>query len=161
MGRSKFNVDQNAATRSCDGITFDSALEMRYYQEIVRPKQESGELLHYELQKSYVLQPGFTRQDGKKIRPVTYVADFYLEFADGSTQVIDTKGFPDSVCQLKRKLFWFIYPDVEYHWVAYSKKWGGWLEYETLRKLRKEEKRKKKKEELKNGKAAGKEDLSE
>ena len=151
MGRSKYNVDQNAETRSCNGITFDSALEMRYYQEIVLPKMESGELKHYELQKVYVLQDGFTRLDGKKIRPVTYVADFYLEFADGSVQVIDTKGMPDNVCQLKRKLFWFLYPDVEYHWVAYSKKWGGWLEYEELTRLRREARRTKKKEEKTNG----------
>ena len=134
MGRSKYNVDSNTSTRTCDGIVFDSVFEIRYYKEIVCPKMESGELVAYELQKKYNLQPGFTRNDGKKVQPIDYVADFYLEFSDGHTEVIDTKGYPDSVCKMKRKLFWYCYPDLEYHWLTYVKKRGGWIDYEYFYK---------------------------
>lgn len=152
MERSKFNVDKDKEKRTHDGIVFDSQLEMRYYRDVLRPKVESGEVTHYELQKKYTLQPGFTR-NGKKVLPITYVADFYIEYADGHTEVIDTKGCPDSVAKLKRKLFWHTFPDTDYRWITYVKKWGGWLEYETVQALRKEAKRgKEKKEDTANGK---------
>lgn len=151
MDRSKFNVDKDKEKRSCDGIVFDSRMEMRYYRDVLCPKVESGEVTHYELQKRYELQQGFSR-NGKRVMPITYIADFYIEYADGITEVIDIKGCPDSVAKLKRKLFWHVYPQVDYRWITYSEKWGGWIEYETVQALRKEEKKKKdNKEELKNG----------
>lgn len=142
MGRTKFNVDKEVSERTYNGIVFDSKLEMRYYCEVVCPGVDSGQIKHFELQKEYELQPKFT-YGGKSIRPIIYVADFYLEFADGHTEVIDTKGMPDSVAKLKRKLFWFHYPNIQYRWLAFSKKWGGWLDYDVLQKLRRDEKRKK------------------
>ena len=151
MERSKFNVDKDKEKRTYDGIVFDSQLEMRYYRDVLCPKVESGEVIHYELQKCYELQPKFSR-NGKTVLPVTYVADFYIEYANGDVEVIDTKGCPDSVAKLKRKLFWYHFPDVNYRWITYVKKWGGWLEYEAVQSLRKEEKRsKKKKEDADNG----------
>lgn len=144
MDRSKFNVDRDKEKRTCDGIVFDSQLEMRYYRDVLRPGVESGKIRNYELQKKYVLQPKFKR-NGKSVLPITYVADFYIEYMDGHIEVIDTKGFPDSVANLKRKLFWYCYPDVDYKWITYVKKYGGWLEYEAVQSLRKEAKKAKKK----------------
>lgn len=44
------------------------------------------------------------------------------------------------------------YPDIDYKWITYVQKWGGWLEYEVVKELRKEAKRSKnKKEEPDNG----------
>lgn len=146
MERQKFNVDADKEKRTCDGVVFDSGLEMRYYRDVLCPQVESGEVRRFELQKEYVLQPEF-RRDGKTVRPITYVADFYIEYADGSVLVVDTKGCPDSVAKLKRKMFWYVYPEVPYRWLTYVKKWGGWLDYETVKKLRAEERRKKKREE--------------
>ena len=151
MERTKFNVDKDKQKRTCDGIVFDSQLEMRYYRDVLCPGVESGAITHYELQKKYELQPKFSR-NGKTVLPITYVADFYIEYSDGRCEVIDTKGCPDSLAKLKRKLFWYHYPTIEYHWITYVKKWGGWLEYEKVQSLRKEAKTDKdKKEDSNNG----------
>lgn len=152
MARTKFNVDKDATIRTYDGIVFDSRLEMRYYSEVVLPGVDSGQIKTYELQKKYELQPKF-KHDGKTVLPITYVADFYIEYSDGHIEVVDTKGMPDNVARLKRKMFLYHYPDIQFRWVSYSKKWGGWLDYETIQSLRREEKRSKnKKEEPDNGK---------
>ncbi len=135
--RSKFNVSKNKDKRTSSGIVFDSELEKRYYEEVVIPKYESGEITHYELQKKYVLQEKFTRPNGEKIRQIDYVADFYIEYADGKIEVIDTKGMGDSVAKLKRKMMYYLYPTLDYKWISYAKKYGGWLEYDQLQKLRK------------------------
>lgn len=146
MARTKFNVDKDKEKRTCDGIVFDSKLEMKYYRDVLCPKVGSGEITHYELQKKYELQPKYTH-NGKNVQAITYVADFYMEYSDGRIEVVDTKGCPDNVAKIKRKLFWYIYPDIDYKWITYVKKWGGWLEYETVNGLRKQAKRRRNKEE--------------
>lgn len=145
MERSKFNVDKDKSKRTYNGIEFDSQLEMKFYRDVLCPGVESGNITHYELQKKYELQPKFLHND-KTILPINYVADFYIEYNDGTSVVIDTKGCPDSVARLKRKLFLYRYPDTDYRWVTWSKKWGGWRNYDEVEALRKEEKRMKKKE---------------
>ena len=128
-------------------------MEMRYYRDVILPHTRSGDITHYELQKPYTLQPKFTR-GGKTIQPITYVADFYIEYSDGHIEVIDTKGCPDSVAKLKRKMFWYAFPDINYRWICYSKIDGneingGWCDYEyekEQRKIRKEAKKKAKEE---------------
>lgn len=126
--------------------------ETLVYSDVVLPGVENGEIKRFELQKKYELQPSFIYR-GKSILPITYVADFYIEYSDGHIEVIDTKGMPDNVAKLKRKLFWFRYPDIQYRWLSYSKKWGGWLDYDTIQKMRRAEKRSRnKKEEMCDGK---------
>lgn len=142
IARSKFNVDKNTEKRTYDGIVFDSILEMKYYRDVLCPLVESGDVVEYELQRPYELQPKFVH-DGLSVRPITYVADFYMKFKDGSEIVVDTKGCPDSVAILKRKLFWFHYPDVNYQWMTWVKKFGGWITYEECKELRKQEKKRK------------------
>lgn len=135
--RSKYNVDSDKTKRTYDGIVFASVMEMRYYRDVVLPLARSGEITHYELQKEYQLQPKYIH-DGKTVRPITYVADFYIEYADGRVEVIDTKGCADSVAKIKKKMFMYQYPDLPYRWITYVKKWGGWLDYDEVIKLRKE-----------------------
>lgn len=145
MSRSKFNVDvKDVAKRTCDGIVFDSVLEMKYYRDVLCPLVESGDVVYYELQKPYELQPKF-EHDGKKVNPITYVADFFIRYKDGREVVIDTKGCPDSAALLKRKLFWYVYQTTPYRWMCYSKIDGGWVDYEIVKKNRAERKRLKKK----------------
>ncbi len=122
---------------------FDSVLEMKYYRDVICPKLESGEIIKCELQKPYELQPEFIH-DGKTVLPIKYVADFAVTYKDYRIEVIDTKGMPDTTAKLKRKLFWYVYPDIEYKWITYVKKYGGWLEYDLVKKLRSQEKRNKK-----------------
>lgn len=151
MYRSKFNVDKDKSKRTYNNIVFDSQLEMKYYRDVLCPGVESGCIKYYELQKKYELLPGFIR-NGKRVLPITYVADFYVEYADGHIEVIDTKGMPDNVAKIKRKLFWFKYPSVDYRWITYIKKFGGWLDYEQAKIMRKEEKRNKdKREDINDG----------
>ena len=140
--RSKFNVDKDVSKRTFDGIVFDSVMEMKYYRDVLCPKVESGEITMVQLQMPYELQPKFIH-NGKSVQPIKYIADFYVVYADGREEVIDTKGMPDSVALIKRKMFWFVYPEVDYKWITYVKKFGGWLDYETVKQLRKEEKKKK------------------
>lgn len=151
MERTKFNVDKDKEKRTHNGITFDSRLEMKYYCDVLCPKVESGEVTSIELQKKYELQSGFLRNN-KKVLPITYVADFCVEYADGHIEVVDTKGMPDKVAKIKRKLFWYKFPDVDYKWVTYVEKFGGWVDYEKAKSMRKEAKRNKNiKEDTNNG----------
>ena len=143
MARSKYNVDKDTAKRTYNNIVFDSVLEMKYYRDVILPNVESGLIKYYELQQEYELQPKFTH-NGKTVLPIKYVADFYIEYTDGHKEVIDTKGLPDSVALLKRKMYWYHYPDVDYKWITYVKKYGGWLDYDTVKKLRSQEKKNKK-----------------
>lgn len=139
--RTKFNVDKNTIKQtSNDGIIFDSGLEKRFYEEVILPDVQSGIIAKYELQKKYVLQNEFKRK-GHNVRAITYVADFYVKLTNGKEFVLDTKGMPDSVAKLKRKLFWKTFPEIDYYWVAYSKVDGGWLDYEFIQKQRRIRKR--------------------
>lgn len=119
---------------------FDSVLEMKFYRDVILPKMESGEIIYYELQKKYILQDGF-EHDGKRVLPITYIADFYIEYSDGRIEVIDIKGCPDTTAKIKRKLFWYKYPDINYQWKTYVKKFGGWGCYDEFNRLRREAKR--------------------
>ncbi len=135
----KYHVPKDKSLRTCDGIIFDSVLEMRYYREVLIPGVESGEIVNYELQKKYQLQPGFTH-NGQHIRAVDYVADFVITYRDGHVAVVDTKGKADATALLKRKLFYYKYPDIDYQWIGYSKIDGGWMPYDEIKKKRKERK---------------------
>lgn len=142
--RTKFNVDsKNIQKRTCDGIVFASILEMKYYRDVLCPMVESGEVTYFELQKPYVLQPEF-KHNGKSVRAITYVADFFIRYADGREEIIDTKGCPDTTAKIKRKLFWYVFPDAVYRWVGFSLIDGGWVDYEVIKKNRAERKRQKK-----------------
>ena len=148
IARTIFNVDKDTEKRTCDGIVFDSVLEMKFYRDVLCPLVKSGDVVHFELQKPYELQPKFSH-NGKAVKEITYVADFFIVYNDGTSVVIDTKGCPDSVAFLKRKLFWYHYPDVDYRWICYSKIDGGWCEYEFVKKQRAERRKAKKEKENK------------
>lgn len=115
-------------------------MEMKYYRDVLCPMVESGDVVYYELQKPYELQPKFIH-DGRPVQPIKYIADFYIVYKDGYEEVIDTKGYADSTATLKRKLFWYVYPDICYKWVCYSKQDGGWCDYNYVKKMRSERKR--------------------
>ena len=140
-GRTKFNVSKDTSKRTYDGIIFDSELEMKYYRDVLLPLVQSGEIVKYELQKPYELQPKF-KHNGKTVQPIKYVADFFIVYKDGHEEIIDTKGQPDNIAILKKKMMWYKYPDIDYKWVTFVKKFGGWIEYDEYKRLKREEKRK-------------------
>ena len=148
---SKFNVDMDTEKRTYGGVVFDSVLEMRFYRDVLCPLEKSGDIVCCELQKPYELQPEFVHDD-KKVQPIKYVADFFIRYKDGQEVVIDTKGCPDKTALLKRKLFWYKYPNVTYRWICYSKVDGGWCDYEFVKKQRAKRKREKLRFERQTGK---------
>lgn len=133
--RTKFNISKDKEKRTYNNIVFDSILEMKYYRDVILPLVESNDITYLELQKPYELQPKFTH-DNKSVQSIKYVADFYVRFSDGREEVIDTKGCPDSVAKIKRKMFWYHYPNIIYRWVSYSKIDGGWCDYDYIKKRR-------------------------
>lgn len=141
--KTKYNIDKDAYRRTYDDIVFDSVTEMKFFRDFVLPRVGSGEIVFYELQKPYELQPKFEYQ-GRIVQPIKYVADFYLVYSDGSEVVIDVKGMADGVAKIKRKIFHFVYPETNYVWVSYSAKDNGWINYDELQALRRERKRKSK-----------------
>ena len=147
-GRSKFNVSKNTKVREYGDIIFDSVLEMRYYKEYVLPKISTGEIISCCMQVPYELQPKFY-YNGIVQRAIIYKADFELTYKNGKKEVIDIKGFADATAKLKRKLFYFKYPLVNYKWICYSKIDGGWCEYDYVQKARAERKKEKKANEKK------------
>lgn len=116
---------------------------MKFYKDWIIPKIASGDIISCEMQVKYELQQKFIH-DGRTVLPIVYIADFVVTFANNHTTVYDTKGLPDSVALLKRKMFWYKYPDIDYQWISYSKIDGGWVMYEVVKKGRAERKKNKK-----------------
>lgn len=83
------------------GIKFDSISESKFFLYLLN-KYNREEII---LQPKYILQDKFIDNIGKKIRPITYLADFQI-----GNYVIDIKGFETQVFKLKEKLFRFKYP---------------------------------------------------
>lgn len=97
-GRSKYHAKKTTV----DGITFDSRREADRYL-VLKSMEEDGAIEDLRRQVRYELVPAFD-VDGKRYRPVFYVADFvYVE--DGKEVVEDVKGMATDVYRLKSKLF--------------------------------------------------------
>lgn len=75
-----------------------------------------GKIKNLQKQVPFVLQEGYVNKQGKKIRPITYIADFtYVE--DGVLVVEDVKGgiaTQTEVFKIKRKMLEYKYPDIEF-----------------------------------------------
>lgn len=88
-----------------DGITFDSKKESRDWKNLCT-MEASGIISNLRRQVPFELQPKYTTKDGRKIRPITYVADFVYE-RDGCVYVVDSKSpaTRTPVYKIKKKLF--------------------------------------------------------
>lgn len=117
-----------------DGITFDSAMEAKYY-DLLKQLQAQGIVTSFELQPRFVLLPKFEK-NGKKYREIGYNADFTVHYADGHTEVVDIKGMVTQQFELRKKLFEYRYPH-ELKLLTYSKIDGGWITHDDLKKARK------------------------
>jgi len=126
-----------------DGICFDSKDEAKYY-ELLKKKKASEEIINFELQPKYELQPKF-RVNGKGIRAITYSADFLVYHLDGTIEAIDVKGMSTQQGEIRRKMFYYKYPDIKLTWVAKNLKWatmdGEWILYDDLQKIRRDNKK--------------------
>jgi hypothetical protein len=135
----KYNVSSKA-NRTFEDIVFDSQLEMKYYRDVIVPALATGTIQVVSRQVPFILQPSFKRH-GKTVRAIKYVADFVVTDADDNITVIDVKGLATAEAKLKRKMFHYVYPDLNYKWIAYSKKYGGWLDYDELQTLKRRDKK--------------------
>ena len=95
-----------------DGIKFDSEMESHYYIYLKQLK-EIGEVVDFGLQPTYLLQEGFDL-NGKRIRPITYKADFKVIYKDGHEEVIDVKGKLTEEFKIKRKMLLYRYRDINF-----------------------------------------------
>ena len=141
--RSKFNIDtskKGKEKRTFEGITYDSEVELKYFRDYLLPLKKEGKIKNITLQPKFQLQPKYEK-NGKKVLPIFYIGDFEIEYADGSSEIVDIKGNPDNMCKLKRKMFDFVYPDKTLRFVGYSKIDGGWVNIEVIEKGRKERKK--------------------
>ena len=147
---SKFHVDlseKGKLKRTYKGIQYDSELEMRYFKDVVEVGLENGTIIDCQRQVKYELQPK-CKYKNENILAIKYIADYVLTYNDGSVIVWDVKGGQvDPVAKLKKKMFHFKYPNIDYRWVSYSAIDNGWQEYSFIEKTRKA--RKKAKDKLK------------
>lgn len=128
-----------------DGIKFDSKDEAAYYEYLLALKAK-GEIQNFELQPKYILIPAFKKY-GKAHRAMTYTPDFLVYLNDGNTKLIDVKGMATQQGEMRKKLFDFLYPDIELEWVCRSSKYGneaGWIEYDELKRRRRQAKNERK-----------------
>ncbi len=95
-----------------DGFKFDSEMESHYYLYLKQLK-EMGEVVDFVLQPTYLLQEGFDL-NGKRIRPITYKADFRVIYKDGHEEVIDVKGKLTEEFKIKRKMLLYRYRDINF-----------------------------------------------
>ena len=87
--RSKYG----AVKTSIDGQTFDSKKEAEYYSEL-KIRLQGGDIKGFCLQPVFILAPG-----------LKYKADFVVFNNDGTTEIIDTKGFKTKEYIAKKKVF--------------------------------------------------------
>ena len=143
-----------------DGITFDSQTEAEYYLYL-KEEMNMRRVRRFEMQKEFILQEKFlivngerideTNKDFKKIQKanpgcttqaIKYVADFVVDYADGTRKVIDVKGQKTVDFKIKEKMFNYRYPEYNklYCVVKYN---GQWLEYNEANKIKREKKKSK------------------
>lgn len=97
----------------CDGLKFDSKAEMNYYAVLTLQKK-AGLIKDIQCQVPFELLPGYTTKAGERVRKITYLADFVVAYADGTTEVIDVKGRQTDVYKLKKKMLLYKYPDINF-----------------------------------------------
>jgi hypothetical protein len=97
---------------------FDSVKEYERASEL-RLLERAKIISNLETQKTLIIKEGFITQDKKKVRAITYKADFFYQNADGDWIVEDVKGFnkktnkyqTTETFNLKWKLLQARYPD--------------------------------------------------
>lgn len=92
-----------------DGMVYDSKKEAKR-AAVLEQQERYGLITNLQKQVTFELQPGYTNNQGKKIRPITYIADFVYN-KDGKTIIEDTKGFRTDTYKVKKKIFEYKYPE--------------------------------------------------
>jgi len=88
-----------------DGIRFDSALEANFYSTL-KLLQKAGEVVGFCRQPRFIVT--ISEEGNTEYRP-----DFIVWYADGHTEIVDTKGFSNTNFILKQKAFAEKYPQLK------------------------------------------------
>ena len=137
-----------------DGIVFDSQTEAEYYQYL-KEEMNMRRVRKFEMQKEFILQEKFlivngerideSNKDFKKIQKanpgcttqaIKYIADFVVDYADGTKKVIDVKGQKTVDFKIKEKMFNYRYPEYNKLFCVVKYK-GQWMEYNEANKAKK------------------------
>lgn len=95
-----------------DGQEYDSKLEYQRYCQL-KLLEKANEIKDLRRQVCFEIQPSY-RKRNKTIRAINYIADFvYIDIRTGQTVVEDTKGYRNEVYKLKKKIFEYVYKDLE------------------------------------------------
>ena len=121
------------------GELYDSQDEVHYLKYLQRLKAE-GKILNYERGEKTILQPTF-KFCGKTILAITYTPDFVVYHLDGTTEIVEVKGFMKEDAALKLKLFKYQLKDTNTRLTVLTRnlKWGGesgFIEYDELKRIR-------------------------
>jgi len=96
-----------------DGIKFHSKKEALRYKELINLKN-NGMIKDLILQPVFILQEKF-KYENKTIRAIKYIADFqWTDSYSGAIIVEDVKGFKTEIYKLKRKLFLYKFPNINF-----------------------------------------------
>lgn len=104
----------HAQKTTVGGKTYDSkkeanrAMQLRYMEQI-------GKIQDLQEQVRFILQEEYVNNEGKKVRPISYLADFtYIQ--NGQKVIEDTKSpaTRTQVYLLKKKIVMFKYPEYKF-----------------------------------------------
>ena len=84
----------------------DSGHEADYCSQL-KLRQRDGEFSRFDVQVKFEVQPGFISFTGKKIRAITYIADFVIDRGNGVLEIVDAKGKRTEVFNIKWKMLQF------------------------------------------------------
>ena len=73
------------------GGEFDSIGEYEYYIGTIAPKLAKGEVVKCEKHPRFILFPA-AEYGGMKLRAIQYTADFRLDYADGTVEIVEVKS---------------------------------------------------------------------
>jgi hypothetical protein len=90
-----------------NGIKFDSKREKNFYIKL-KLLESYNMITELKRQVKYEIQPSY-EINGKKVRAITYIADFTYKDKKGKKHIVDVKGMKTEVYKLKKKIFEYRY----------------------------------------------------
>lgn len=142
-----------------DGIIFDSKMESQYY-EYLKELKAAGIVTQFKLQPEFLLQEKFIIIEGQVIegsnpdflklkrkykvpttQAIKYKSDFEVHYADGHVEIIDTKGIETADFKIKKKMFAYKYPTLDFRVIIKTKE--GWVPYDEYQKTKRRKKKEK------------------
>lgn len=122
-----------------DDIKFDSLMEASYYI-FLKQKIKNKEILSFERQVKYELQPAF-KKGTKRILAINYIADFVVTNLDKTVRVVDIKGKTTADFNLKKKMFDYKFEGLTLECLQFYD--GTWQSLDEIKKIKRKAKKKK------------------